>query len=82
MSCAQRALLFRFSSAPRATHGQYTSQREFLALHTNIIQHQQLDRWSILLFGLQLSQSGNPNGTDQSVQMRDANFVTPQQHDV
>jgi len=26
--------------------------------------------------------AGTQNGTDQGVQMRDANFVTPQQHDV
>jgi len=49
MPRAQRALLFRLSSAPRATHRQYASQRQFLGLHNNIIQHREWDRWSILL---------------------------------
>jgi hypothetical protein len=44
MSRAKRAFLFRFGSAHGATHGQYTSQREFLGFHSNIIQHRQFER--------------------------------------
>jgi hypothetical protein len=67
MSRAQRALLFRFSPAPRARHGQYTFQREFMGLHTDIIQDYQLEGWSILLFWASFAQSENQNGTEQFV---------------
>ena len=63
MSCAQRALLFWFGSAAWASNGQYASQRELFGFHCNIIQHRQLDLSSILLFGFQLPQNGNPSGT-------------------
>jgi hypothetical protein len=60
---AQRALLFRFSSARWALHGQNLSQRQIFGFHENIIRHRQLERWSILLSRLldcaRLSKIGN-----------------------
>jgi len=50
MPRGKRALLFRFGSAHRATHGQYLLQREFLGIHFTSIQHRQFKKRSVLLF--------------------------------
>jgi hypothetical protein len=49
MSRAKRALFFWLRPARWATNGQYLSQRQVFGLHTDIVQHRQLKRWSILL---------------------------------
>ena len=54
VSGAESALLFRFRPAHRAANRQYASQRELLGFHTNIIQHRQSKRWSILLLGVSI----------------------------
>ena len=50
VSRAESALLFRFRPAHGAANRQNAPQRQLLGFHTNIIQHPQLERWSILLW--------------------------------
>jgi hypothetical protein len=59
MPRAKCALLFGFSPAHGTTHGQYVLQCRFLGCHSNIIQHRLLEKWSILLLGIQWTRNGN-----------------------
>ena len=62
LSCAKRALLFRFSSTHGATDRQYMSQRELLSFHVNIIQHRGWERWSIVLSQIVICGKGTKSG--------------------
>lgn len=79
-SCAKRALLFRFSPAHRATDGQYLSQGEF-GLHTNIIQHRQLEKMVNLALRRSTGpQNGNLGGRSVSLGAKgDRDFVALQE---
>ena len=59
VSCAKRALLFRFSSTHGATDRQYMSQRELLSFHVTIIQHRGLEGWSIVLSQIVILRQGD-----------------------